>query len=352
MTFEQLEYFIAVVEQDTLFDAAESLHISQSALSKQIIKLEKELGIQLLDRSRRSASLTEAGTLFYQEALDLYQRYHQTLSKMRSYQDDLHRELHIGTLPILTQYHLTSRFKRFTEQHPDIHIEIDEVEEKDLLNGLEQDKYDLIIAREHMIHPGGSEGFSCSGESIGPGESAGSGMSSGSGKSTDPCRAQKYKTYLLAEDELVAVLPTNHPLACQPLLTEHTKTSNLAPADGLAPSDNFAPSGISLKALTNERFILMNRYTSIYQLCMEEFKKAGIPASSVSRTARVESIISVVAIGEGISLLAKSNFDVFHHENVVAIPLNPSVQLPVILVRKKRKGLNPSMKEFLQFFVE
>ena len=125
MTFEQLEYFIAVVEQDTLFDAAESLHISQSALSKQIIKLEKELGIQLLDRSRRSASLTEAGTLFYQEALDLYQRYHQTLSKMRSYQDDLHRELHIGTLPILTQYHLTSRFKRFTEQHPDIHIEID-----------------------------------------------------------------------------------------------------------------------------------------------------------------------------------------------------------------------------------
>lgn len=346
MTFEQLEYFIAVVEQDTFFDAAESLHISQSALSKQIIKLEKELDIQLLDRSRRSASLTKAGTLFYQEALDLYQRYHQTLAKMRSYQDDLHRELHIGTLPILTQYHLTSRFKRFTEQHPDIHIEIDEVEKKELLNGLEQDKYDLIIAREHMIHPGGSEGASCSGES------AGSGMSSGSGKSTDPCRAQKYKTYLLAEDELVAVLPTNHPLACQPLLTEHTKTSNLTPADGLALSDNFATFGIPLKALTNERFILMNRYTSIYQLCMEEFKKAGIPASSVSRTARVESIISAVAIGEGISLLAKSNFDVFHHENVVAIPLNPPVQLPVILVRKKRKGLNPSMKEFLQFFVE
>lgn len=334
MTFEQLEYFIAVVEQDTFFDAAESLHISQSALSKQIIKLEKELGIQLLDRSRRSASLTEAGTLFYQEALDLYQRYHQTLSKMRSYQDDLHRELHIGTLPILTQYHLTSRFKRFTEQHPDIHIEIDEVEEKDLLNGLEQDKYDLIIAREHMIHPGGSEG------------------ASGSGKFSDSGRVQKYKTYLLAEDELVAVLPANHPLACQPLLTEHTKTSNSAPADSLAPSDNFAPSGIPLKALTNERFILMNRYTSIYQLCMEEFKKAGIPASSVIRTARVESIISAVAIGEGISLLAKSNFDVFHHENVVAIPLNPPVQLPVILVRKKRKGLNPSMKEFLQFFVE
>ena len=62
MTFEQLDYFIAAVQCDTFLDAAETLHISQSALSKQIMKLEKELDIQLWDRSRRSAVLTEAGT--------------------------------------------------------------------------------------------------------------------------------------------------------------------------------------------------------------------------------------------------------------------------------------------------
>ena len=41
MTFEQLDYFIASVESETFFDAAESMHTTQSTLSKQIRKLEK-----------------------------------------------------------------------------------------------------------------------------------------------------------------------------------------------------------------------------------------------------------------------------------------------------------------------
>ena len=45
MTFDQIQYFIAIAECNTYFDAAEELNISQSALSKQIIKLEKELGV-------------------------------------------------------------------------------------------------------------------------------------------------------------------------------------------------------------------------------------------------------------------------------------------------------------------
>ena len=57
MTFDQIQYFIAIAECNTYFDAAEELNISQSALSKQIIKLEKELGVALLDRSRRKAPL-------------------------------------------------------------------------------------------------------------------------------------------------------------------------------------------------------------------------------------------------------------------------------------------------------
>ena len=74
MTFDQIQYFIAIAECNTYFDAAEELNISQSALSKQIIKLEKELGVALLDRSRRKASLTPAGETFYQDALALRDR--------------------------------------------------------------------------------------------------------------------------------------------------------------------------------------------------------------------------------------------------------------------------------------
>ena len=75
MTFEQLNYFIAVVESDTFFDAAYKMNISQSSLSKHIMKLEKELDLKLFDRSSRSATLTQAGEFFYNEANTFISRY-------------------------------------------------------------------------------------------------------------------------------------------------------------------------------------------------------------------------------------------------------------------------------------
>jgi len=134
MTFDQIQYFIAIAECNTYFDAAEELNISQSALSKQIIKLEKELGVALLDRSRRKASLTPAGETFYQDALALRRQYEIMNRHMKKYQicTGNKNELRVGTLPILTQYGLTAHFRQFTESHPDIHLILDEVEENDL----------------------------------------------------------------------------------------------------------------------------------------------------------------------------------------------------------------------------
>lgn len=291
MTFEQLEYFITVVEQDTFFDAAELLHISQSSLSKQIIKLEKELNTQLLDRSRRSASLTEAGSTFYQEALKLRRQYREMLHQMGRYQT--RRTLCIGTLPILTQYHLTPRFRTFSAAHPDIQLHIREVEEVELLHGLENNTYDLIICRQHMI------------------------------------QNTAYHWHLLAEDELVAALPADH---------------LLIPEDA-EKSAHFA---VSLEDLADESFLLMNQYTAVHQLCLELFRETDIHPD-ILRTARVESIISAVAIGEGISLLPKSNFEVFHHEYVTAVPLTPPVRLPVVIAGKKERINSPLCKNFLHF---
>lgn len=135
MTFEQLDYFIAAVQCDTFLDAAETLHISQSALSKHIMKLEKELDIQLWDRSRRSAVLTEAGHMFYEEALNLSKEYRRTLFRISEFKEKAGQRLSIGTLPILSQYHLTAMLKDFADSHPLIHVFLEEVEEHDLLQG-------------------------------------------------------------------------------------------------------------------------------------------------------------------------------------------------------------------------
>lgn len=286
MTFEQLDYFIAAVQCDTFLDAAETLHISQSALSKQIMKLEKELDIQLWDRSRRSAVLTEAGHMFYEEALKLSGEYRKTLFRLSEYKEKAGQRLSVGTLPILSQYHLTAMLKDFADSHPHIRLFLEEVEEHDLLQGFSNNAYDLIITRSNM-----------------------------------PDR--KTHTFCpLAEDRLVAILPENHRLAGR--------------------------AGVSLNDIAGEGFILMHSYTSIYHFCMDLFQQAGI-RPRLLRTARMESIISAVAVREGISLLPEENFKLFQYKDIVSVPIDPARKLSIGIAGKKQGQVSSAMAEFLRY---
>lgn len=288
MTFEQLEIFISAASQPTFFDAAEALHMTQPTLSKQVMRLEQELEVKLFDRSRRSATLTEAGKCFLPEARKLLKQYRQSLQVLEPFLPD--HTLRIGTLPILTQYHLTEAFRDFSREHPDIQVILEEVEEAALADGFARGYYDMIIAREQMA------------EADFPFET---------------------KACVLAQDELTAVLPASHPLSEQPK--------------------------VALSQLAEGPFILMNPYTSVHQLCICLFRENGL-SPRILRTARAESIISAVEIGEGISLLPKSNLKVFRQLSSVAVPLNPPVYLPVMLISKKGKNGNAARTFWEVFF--
>jgi LysR family transcriptional regulator, transcription activator of glutamate synthase operon len=69
MELRQLLYFIEVAKQEHVSFAAETLHIAQSAVSRQIGNLEKELGIQLFEREGRNIKLTYIGRLFFEKAV-------------------------------------------------------------------------------------------------------------------------------------------------------------------------------------------------------------------------------------------------------------------------------------------
>ena len=177
MTFDQLQYFVAVVESSTFFDAAESLHIAQSTLSKQIRNLELELDVQLFDRSRRHASLTEAGRALYPDAVKLLKGIQGMKQHLAPYQDSRKSIIHLGVLPILHQYRLNPILKQFTESHPEISLLIDEVEDEPLRQGFRHGSYDLVIGRPELL----------------------TGIQS--------------TCHLLARDQLVLLTPTDHPLA-------------------------------------------------------------------------------------------------------------------------------------------
>lgn len=68
MNFRRLKYFVKIVDIGSLTQAAEMLHIAQPALSQQVATLESELEKQLLVRSRRGVTPTEAGKILYSHA--------------------------------------------------------------------------------------------------------------------------------------------------------------------------------------------------------------------------------------------------------------------------------------------
>ena len=286
MTFEQLSYFIAIVENDTFFDAACEMNISQSSLSKQIMKLEKELDLTLFDRTTRSATLTQAGEFFYNEAKQLIEHYKLTLENIENFKSLHENKLHIAVLPIQTQYNLNALFNSFRKENPDIKLQITEVEDDRLIEGISKNEYDLIIARETMFDK------------------------------------SQFKTYPLAKDELIVAISSEHKLSQRDKLT--------------------------FDDIKNENFILMNPYTSIYKLCINKLKENNIDANII-RTARTESIIGSVAINEGISLLPKSNFEVFYQKNINTISLEPQIALSVVLAKHKKTASNIAIKEFIKF---
>lgn len=85
MEFNQLEYVVEVADTGSFSKAAENLFYSQPALTQQIGKLEKELGIQLFHRAHGSVSLTEAGAVFVKYAHDMLLSKNEALSAMNDF---------------------------------------------------------------------------------------------------------------------------------------------------------------------------------------------------------------------------------------------------------------------------
>ena len=72
ITLLQLEYFQKLAEEEHMTKTAQELHITQTALSYMIINLEKELGVQLFDRSKRKIQLNDAGRVYLKYVNDIF----------------------------------------------------------------------------------------------------------------------------------------------------------------------------------------------------------------------------------------------------------------------------------------
>ena len=98
MELRQLEYFIAVASEMNFSRAAQRVHVVQSALSTSVGKLEKELGVELFDRSKQQIRITPAGELFREHARRVIQTARLAKDSMSDYRGELTGTVDVGSL--------------------------------------------------------------------------------------------------------------------------------------------------------------------------------------------------------------------------------------------------------------
>ena len=117
MELNQLQYFIAVAKHHSFSKASNTIHVAQSSLSHQVIKLESELGTQLFTRNTESV-LTDAGKEFHEYACRVITEINQASYAMQKYGSLQAGHIVIGALPIMGYLGITQLIATFHKAHP------------------------------------------------------------------------------------------------------------------------------------------------------------------------------------------------------------------------------------------
>ena len=235
----QVEAFLEIARRGNLSRAAETLHVSQPALTARLQGLETELGSTLFVRGRRGMQLTDAGRAF----LPYAQRAMVALDDGASLVAELGRggagELVLGAAPAVSTYVLPGLLVRFTQRHPRVRLVVRTGHSEEILEMALRREIDLGLVRE-LRHP-------------------------------------EIESRPLYEDELVLVAQADHPFAER--------------------------GHIGVDEVATARLILFDRTSSYYDLTNAFFREAGVSASGVMELDNIDAAKQMVGQGLGIALL-------------------------------------------------
>lgn len=145
MLLRQIEYLQSVIENGNFYLAAEQCHVSQSAISQQIKKLEDELGVKLLERHNRTFSLTPAGEHFYRKSLIISGDLKQLVRETKRIADNDNAVLRIGYYKGYHGNELSEAIAAFSEKYPTVEVKIVVGSHEELYHAMEDGSVDLAI---------------------------------------------------------------------------------------------------------------------------------------------------------------------------------------------------------------
>lgn len=148
MEIRTLRYFLEAAREENMSKAAERMHISQSALSKQLKGLEEELGKKLFVRHSFSIELTEEGMLLRKRAEDLLSMADKIRAEFASMDDIIGGNIYFGCAESYQIRHLAALIKRFKKQYPGFHYHITSGDTEQVTEKLDKGLLDFAVLVE------------------------------------------------------------------------------------------------------------------------------------------------------------------------------------------------------------
>lgn len=145
MTIIQLEYLLAVANCGSFSAAAEKCFVTQPSLSMQIKNLEEELGIVLLDRTRKPVVPTNAGEAVLRQARETVKAFEAIREIVANLKNDVSGTLRLGIIPTIAPYLLYRLIPDFTKKYPKVDLMIREMKSRDIIHALRHDMLDAAI---------------------------------------------------------------------------------------------------------------------------------------------------------------------------------------------------------------
>lgn len=145
MNSKQLQYALLLSKIRNFSQVAEKLNISQPALSKQILALEKELGVRLFDRNTNPITMTPAGEHLAQQAESLLYQQDQLQRSMERFKSGEASRLVIGITPFRSSYLMTDVLKKVNQRFPHVCVQLHEIKSEVLRRESVEGKYDFAI---------------------------------------------------------------------------------------------------------------------------------------------------------------------------------------------------------------
>src|SRR6058998_174851 len=240
MQTHQVRYFVAVAEQRHFTHAARDLGVAQPSVSKQIRKLEEELGAPLFHRMKGNVALTPAGEALLPWARRVLGDLDAAASEVRELTELRRGRLALGATPSLSTSLLPRALARFHETYPGVELVASEAGSRDLVSALEQGALDLALV-------------------------------------ILPLRHEVLETTPLLREELVVAVAPDHPLASR-------KTISVADLKGV-PLVMFRD-GYDLRATT-----------------LAAFRRAGFEPTLALEGGEMDGVLRLAAAGLGVAIV-------------------------------------------------